>query len=93
MGGRVNSLEAFLLGVIATSSITAGIFFLKFWKKTHDSFFLAFGLAFFVEGLNRCAVLFLEKPNEGSPYIYLVRLLAFLLILAAILRKNYGRTA
>jgi uncharacterized membrane protein HdeD (DUF308 family) len=85
--------EAFLLGVIATSSLTAGVFFLKFWKKTRDSLFLAFGLAFVVEGLNRCAVLLLNKPNEGSPYIYLVRLLAFLLILAAILRKNYGKAA
>jgi uncharacterized membrane protein HdeD (DUF308 family) len=93
MGGRVTILEAFLLGVIATSSLTAGVFFLKFWKKTRDSLFLAFGLAFFVEGLNRSAVLFLAKPNEGSPYIYIVRLLAFLLILAAILHKNYGKAA
>jgi uncharacterized membrane protein HdeD (DUF308 family) len=86
-------LEGFLLGVIATSSVTAGVFFLKFWKQTRDSLFLAFGLAFVVEGLNRCAVLFLAKPNEGSPYIYFVRLLAFLLILGAILHKNYGRAA
>jgi uncharacterized membrane protein HdeD (DUF308 family) len=93
MGGRVNILEAFLLGIIATSSLTAGFFFLKFWRKTRDSLFLAFGLAFFVEGLNRSAVLFLAKPNEGSPYIYIVRLLAFLLILAAILHKNYGKAA
>jgi uncharacterized membrane protein HdeD (DUF308 family) len=93
MGGRVNILEAFLLGIIATTSLTAGVFFLKFWRKTRDSLFLAFGLAFFVEGLNRSAVLFLAKPNEGSPYIYIVRLLAFLLILAAILHKNYGKAA
>ncbi|HEY1965264.1 MAG TPA: DUF5985 family protein [Acidobacteriaceae bacterium] len=86
-------LEGFLLGVIATSSVTAGFFFLKFWKQTRDSLFLAFGLAFVVEGLNRCAVLFLAKPNEGSPYIYFVRLLAFLLILGAILHKNYGRAS
>ena len=86
-------LEAFLLGVIATSSLIAGVFFLKFWKKTRDSLFLAFSLAFFVEGLNRSAVLFLAKPNEGSPYIYIVRLLAFLLILAAILHKNYGKAS
>jgi uncharacterized membrane protein HdeD (DUF308 family) len=86
-------LEGFLLGVIATSSVTAGVFFLKFWKQTRDSLFLAFGLAFVVEGLNRCAVLFLAKPNEGSPYIYFVRLLAFLLIFGAILHKNYGRAA
>lgn len=89
----MNKLEAFLLGVIAASSVTAGIFFLKFWKQTRDSLFLAFGLAFVVEGLNRCAVLLLAKPSEGNPYIYGVRLLAFLLILGAILQKNYGRAA
>jgi hypothetical protein len=49
-------------------------------------------VSFIVEGLNRAAVLFLEKPNEGSPLIYIVRLFAFLLILAAILKKNYGTT-
>lgn len=85
-------IEAFMLGVIATSSLTAGVFFLKFWRKTRDSLFLAFGLAFVIEGLNRCAFLTLAKPNEGNPYIYTVRLLSFLLILGAILYKNYGRT-
>jgi uncharacterized membrane protein HdeD (DUF308 family) len=85
-------LESFLLGVIATSSFIAGVFFLKFWKQTHDSLFLAFAITFIIEGLNRCAVLLLEKPNEGSPVIYIVRLFAFLLILWAIVKKNYGTT-
>ena len=84
-------IEAFMLGVIATSSVVAGVFFLKFWRKTRDSLFLAFGLAFVIEGLNRCAFLALAKPNEGNPYIYMVRLLSFLLILGAILYKNYGK--
>lgn len=83
-------VDGFLLGVIATTSVTAGLFFLKFWRKTRDSLFLAFGASFIIEGLNRCAVLFVQKPNEGSPWIYLVRLLSTLLILAAILRKNLG---
>ena len=83
-------IEGFLLGVIATCSITAGIFFLKFWRESHDSFFLWFAASFLIEGLNRSAVLLENKPNEGSPWTYLVRLLSFLLILAAILRKNFG---
>lgn len=85
-------IEAFMLGVIATASVTAGVFFLKFWRKTRDSLFLAFGLAFLIEGVNRCAFLTLAKPNEGSPYIYIVRLLTFLLMLGAILYKNYGKS-
>lgn len=82
-------IEGFLLGFVALSSLIAGAFFLKFWRATRDSFFLAFAAAFMIEGLNRCGILFLEKPNEGNPWVYLVRLLSFLLILWAILKKNY----
>jgi uncharacterized membrane protein HdeD (DUF308 family) len=83
-------IEAFLLGVIAMASVTAGVFFLRFWRDTRDSLFLAFGVAFIIEGLNRCSLLFLRQPNEGSPWIYIVRLFAFLLILGGIINKNRG---
>jgi len=82
-------IEAFLLGVIATASMTAGVYFLKFWRDTRDEFFLLFAAAFIVEALNRASMLLIEKPNEGNPWVYLVRLLSFLLVLAAILKKNY----
>jgi uncharacterized membrane protein HdeD (DUF308 family) len=80
--------EGFLIGVIATASIAAGLFFLRFWRDTHDSLFLAFALAFFIEGLNRATVLMTDHPNEGSPRVYIVRCIAFLIILAGILNKN-----
>jgi hypothetical protein len=80
--------EGFLLGVIVTASLACGVFFLKFWKRTRDPLFLAFGAAFVIEGLNRLGFLFIDNPYEGSPTIYVVRLLAFGLILAAIVRKN-----
>jgi uncharacterized membrane protein HdeD (DUF308 family) len=84
------SIESFLLGVIVTASLTAGTFFLKFWKQTHDSLFLGFGAAFIIEGINRLGFLFLEQPNEGSPVIYSIRLLSYLLILGSIIHKNRG---
>lgn len=83
-------IKAFLLGVIAAFSFTAGVFFLKFWRDTRDFFFFSFAAFFFVEGVNRVALLFFTRPNEGSPWIYVIRLLALLLILGAILNKNYG---
>ena len=83
-------IEGFLLGIIVTASVTAGVIFLKFWRRTRDGLFLAFGAAFIIEGLNRIAFLLVEKPTEGSPVIYVVRLLAFSLILAAIVSKNLG---
>ncbi len=84
-------LVPFLSGAVAVASVTAAVFFLRFWKETRDPFFLAFVAYFAIEALNRTARLFMEHPNEGSPWIYYVRLLASLVILAAILRKNYGK--
>jgi uncharacterized membrane protein HdeD (DUF308 family) len=83
-------LEPFLLGVIAMSSLVAGAYFVKFWKGTHDVLFLAFAAFFLIEAANRTALVFFAKPNEGSPWIYIIRLIALLGILAAIVHKNYG---
>ena len=86
-------IEGFLLGIIVTASVTAGIFFLKFWRQTRDLLFLAFGVAFLVEGVNRVGFLLVDPPNEGSASIYVVRLLAFVLMLAGILYKRAGGQA
>lgn len=83
--------EGFLVGAIVTSSVVAGLFFFKFWRRTRDTLFLAFAIAFVIEGLNRVSLLFVAHPNEANPLFYVVRLFAFVLILAGILKKNYGR--
>lgn len=84
-------IDAFLLGVIASASLTAGVFFVRFWKRTRDRLFLAFAVFFLVEAINRIVLLSFERPNEGSPWIYIIRLLALIILLAAILEKNYGQ--
>jgi len=89
----VSLIEAFLLGVIATASFTAGLFFLRFWKTTRDRLFLAFAVFFLIEAINRIVLLCFEHPNEGSPWIYLIRLLALIILLFAIVEKNYGRSS
>lgn len=81
-------IEGFLLGVIVTASLTAAGFFWRFYRQTRDSLFLAFAAAFAIEGVNRMAFLLVDKPSEGSPIIYMVRLVAFLLLLGAIVVKN-----
>ena len=81
-------IEGFMLGVIVTASLTAAGFFWRFYRQTRDGLFLAFSGAFLIEGINRMAFLWLDKPSEGSPAIYMVRLVAFLLLLGAIIAKN-----
>jgi uncharacterized protein DUF5985 len=84
-------IEGFLLGIIVTCSFVAAGFFARFWRATRDPLFLGFAVAFLLEGLNRTAFLFLDKPNAGDEAIYTIRLLSYLLILAVIANKNRRR--
>ena len=81
-------IQGFLLGVIVTTSLTASLYFLKFWRQTRDPLFLAFSAAFLIEGINRIPRLFIDHSTESSATTYVVRGFAFLLILGAILYKN-----
>ncbi len=82
-----------LIGAIAMACLTAGLFFLRFWKDTRERFFLFFAIAFFVEGLNRFALAMSANPNEDRPFFYFVRFLSFLVILIAIADKNWAKKA
>jgi hypothetical protein len=81
-------IDGFLLGVVVTGSLVAAGFFLTFWRKTRDWLFLGFALAFFIEALNRMSFLALDDPSGGSVVGYSIRLVSYLLILAAIASKN-----
>jgi Family of unknown function (DUF5985) len=83
--------EGFLLGVIATASVAIGVLFLKYWRRTRDGLFLSFGAAFLIDGFDRVWLLAQQHPHIANPAYYLVRLFSFLIILAGILSKNYGR--
>jgi hypothetical protein len=84
----MTEVDTLLLGAIAMASLVACLFFLRFWRDTRDRFFLLFGLAFFVEGINRAALGLTVISQEYEPFFYLVRLFSFLLILLAIFDKN-----
>ena len=84
-------IDGFLLGIIVTCSFVAAAFFARFWFASRDLLFLGFSVAFLLEGLNRIAFLFLDKPNAGDEAIYVIRLISYLIILAAIANKSWGR--
>jgi uncharacterized membrane protein HdeD (DUF308 family) len=81
-------MNQLLLGAIAMATLTIGLFFLSFWKKTRDRFFLFFASAFILEGLNRALLGLEQGSDEHEPIFYLVRLLSFILIVIAIVDKN-----
>ena len=85
------ALDLFLLGFAAGLSLTAALFFLRFWRDTRDFLFLGFAAFFLILGGTNVVVLDLAHPNEGSAWIFLLRLLSTLIVVAVILIKNAGR--
>lgn len=85
-------LATFLAGAIVAGFALAGLFFLKFWRRTRDELFLAFTGAFWLLGLGQALLTFSHVPLEERSWLYLLRLAAFVLILAAIWRKNRARS-
>lgn len=80
-----------LTGAITMASMVIALFFLRFWRNTGDRFFLYFALSFFIEGVHRVYSAVNDAGGEDSPLHYLIRLLAYGLIIWAILEKNLPR--
>ena len=80
-----------LLGAIAMASFIAGLFFLRFWKSTRDRFFLFFAISFWIQAVNRVVQGLVDPAPENVPTLYLMRLVAFGLILFAIIDKNRSK--
>ena len=84
-------LDVFLIGVVCAACLVAALFFLRFWRSTRDTLFMAFTLFFAIEGADEAYDLTLPHPNEGSLAVTIIRFLASLGILVAILWKNLAR--
>jgi RsiW-degrading membrane proteinase PrsW (M82 family) len=81
--------NSFLLGAIAMSSLVASLFFLRYWRRTHDRFFLLFALAFAIDVLSRIGIdWYATRYDEHEPLFYLARMAMFGLIVVAIVDKN-----
>jgi uncharacterized protein DUF5985 len=85
----LDAMMTFAEGAFAMGCVVLGLFFLKFWRRTRDSFFTLFACAFWLMAADALvhALSGVEGGND-QPGIYLLRLAAFVLIITAIVRKN-----
>lgn len=74
----------------------SGVFFLKFWNASKDPLHLHFCCACWLLALERLAVNMLDgvfrviqMGTEASSWVYLIRLLAYILIFLAVMQKNW----
>ena len=78
----------FLSGGTMVAALTIAAFFLRHWLQTRDRLFLMFSAGFLVFAASRLLLAFLDEDDEGRIFVYGLRLIAFGLVLAAIIDKN-----
>ena len=78
----------FISGMQVMAYLIICLFFFRFARQAHDRLFLLFGVAFFLLGVQRFALVVANANDSGTTWIYGMRLAAFLLFLFAIIDKN-----
>jgi drug/metabolite transporter superfamily protein YnfA len=78
----------FVSGATMAAALVIALIFFRYWRQTRDRLFLGFALGFAVFAVSRLILAFLEEDDEGRIFVYGLRLVAFLLIFAAIVDKN-----
>lgn len=82
----------FLQTVSATGALVASLFFFRFWRDSGDRLFAFFGAAFGLLALSWTLLGLLSPTDEARPYVYAIRLVAFLLIIVAVIDKNRAKS-
>lgn len=81
-------LESFLSGAVCMGFLLIALFFVRFWRDTRDRLFLFFAAAFLLLLTERICRAAFAIQTEWAPAVYVLRLIAFILILIAIVDKN-----
>ena len=81
-------MVSFIQGAVAMGCIVAGVFFLRFWQQSRDRLFLRFAAAFWTLAFSYVLLGTMSFPSEWRVSVFVVRLLAFCLILYGIFEKN-----
>lgn len=85
----------FVSGFLVMGYLVASLFFLRFWRQTGDRLFAYFAASFALLALQRVALSITVSTlsPDDTVWYYVLRLLAFVLILVAIVDKNRARRA
>jgi hypothetical protein len=82
------TMVLFLGGMLAMGYLVAGVFFLRYWRRTRDRLFASFAVAFFILAVQRALLAADFAIIEDDTWYYGLRLHAFVIILWAIVDKN-----
>jgi hypothetical protein len=84
-------MRQFVWGLLTMETAVTAFIFLRFWRVSGDRLFLYFALAFAFMAINWLGLSIVDPALESQHYVYLFRLLAFVLIIIGIFDKNRRR--
>lgn len=92
MDALISINQAIAGGILIAASAVA-LYFLRFFRQSHERLFLLLSLAFLLIALERLVLLFqpfnfVPLAEESRHWVYLFRLFAFLLIIIGVIDKN-----
>lgn len=82
------ALISLIAGMTASGFLVAALFFVRFYRTTRDALFIYFSVAFLLLAAEKFAVLVVADWFPEPPWLFLVRLAAFIAIGAGIWEKN-----
>lgn len=83
----------FFHGACAMASVVIGLFFLCYWRSARDRLFAFFVAAFWILALHWAGLAIANPTDDTRHWLYALRLVTFLLIIAAIVDKNRRQRA
>ncbi|WP_370033494.1 DUF5985 family protein [Qipengyuania mesophila] len=86
-------IEQFLSGAVVMAFAIACLLFLKYYRRTREKLFLTFAASFLLLSINYAWLALTQIPVEERSPLFLVRLLAFSLIIYAIFQSNRDRAS
>ena len=84
----MNTIATFLSGTIMGLTLVASLFFARFWSRTGDRLFGIFSLSFLLLAVERVALLMVGSNDETKTWVYLIRFVAFAVLVVGIVDKN-----
>lgn len=84
--------DHFLYGAVVMGFAVASLLFLSYWRRTRQSLFLTFAASFFLLAVNYLSLAVTQIPVEERSPLFLIRLLAFALLIVGIVQSNRGHS-
>ena len=83
-------MRTFAWGVLAMASLAAALFFVRYWRASRERLFGFFALAFLGLSANWTVLAIINHPADEARQVlaYVIRLVAFVILIIGIIDKN-----